>query len=186
MDTRDDIVNPRRGWFHSSNVDYGTELDSGLRFGRYLAQGAYYRLVGGGVVLASGVRLGIGSAFGNELLPSERFFAGGAHSVRGYEENSLGPRDVLGFPAGGEALLILNEEVRFPIYRWFGGVGFFDTGNAFPSPKELSLRNLRSSLGVGARISSPFGLLRIDAGFPVHRRPDESRFRWAFSVGQTF
>jgi len=186
IDTRDDLVSPSRGLFHSSNFEYGSEIDSGLRFVRYFGQGAYYRSLGDGVVFASGARLGLGGAFGDELLPSERFFAGGARSVRGYAEDAVGPRDILGLPAGGEALLIFNEELRFPIYRWVGGVGFFDAGNTFLPRSQLSIRDLRSSLGFGARVSSPFGLIRIDAGFPLRRLPDEPRLRWSFSVGQTF
>jgi outer membrane translocation and assembly module TamA len=186
IDTRDDLVSPGRGWFHSSSFEYGTELDSKLRFVRYFGQGAYYRALGGGIVIATGARLGLGSAFGNELLSSERFFAGGGRSIRGYGEDSIGPRDFLGFPTGGEALVVLNEEIRVPIYRWVGGVGFFDTGNVFASRDQFTLRDLRSSAGFGLRLSTPLGLLRVDAGVPLRRQPDERRLRWIFSVGQTF
>jgi outer membrane protein assembly complex protein YaeT len=185
IDTRDDLVSPGGGWFHSSSFEYGTEFESGIRFARYLGQGSYYRSIGGGVVVASGLRLGVANAFGDELLPSERFFTGGARSVRGYAEDSLGPQ-FGGFPAGGEALLVLNGEVRAPIYRWVGGVAFFDAGNTFASPEQLSISDLRSSVGFGLRFNTPVGLLRLDAGFPRNRQPGEPRFRWTFSLGQAF
>jgi outer membrane protein assembly factor BamA len=95
--------------------------------------------LGRGLVLASGARLGLARTIEDEvLIPSERFFAGGANTVRGYREDDLGARSVFDDAEGGEGLLVLNGELRFPIYRWLKGVGFVDVGNVFPKARDIS------------------------------------------------
>jgi outer membrane protein assembly factor BamA len=106
--------------------------------------------------------------------------------VRGFKEDTLGPVNVFGDPAGGDALLVFNEELRFPIVWRLRGVGFFDAGNAFATIGDLRLRGLRAGTGVGLRVQTPFAILRIDLGTPVARKPGESRARWFFSIGQSF
>jgi outer membrane protein assembly factor BamA/autotransporter translocation and assembly factor TamB len=184
-DTRDDPSDARRGWLHSSGLDFGSgALGSDLRFLRYLAQQYYFRTVGGGVVLASAFRLGVGRGFGGQRL-DEKFLAGGGTSVRGFAEDALGPSDRFG-PIGGDALLVLNQEARFPIYRWVRGVGFFDAGNVFVRPSDLSLRDLDAGTGAGLRVALPFALLRLDLGVPLTRREERSRVRWYFGIGHAF
>jgi translocation and assembly module TamA len=97
----------------------------------------------------------------------------------------VGP-SIIGIPTGGESLLIFNEEVRMPLYRSVGAIGFFDAGNVFALPDRPSITNLQKSVGFGLRLATPVGLLRIDAGFPLQRQPGDPRLRWIFSVGQTF
>ena len=185
-DTRDDPSNARRGWFHSSGLEYApAKLGSDIRFIRYLAQQHYFRSFGDTFVLASAFRLGAARAFGQDLIPSEKFFAGGGTSVRGFEEEGLGESDFFG-PVGGNALLLLNQEVRFPVYKWVRGVGFIDAGNVFPRARDISFTNLEAGAGFGLRIHSPFALLRIDFGMPITSRPREPSGRWYFAIGQTF
>ena len=74
------------------------------------------------------------------LVIQDRFFAGGANTVRGYREDRLGPLDANGNPTGGNATAIGNLEVRFPIWRWFGGAVFVDTGAVTPEIKDLHVR----------------------------------------------
>ncbi len=186
-DTRDDPFNARSGWFHSSGVEYAAaRLGSDLRFVKYIAQQFYFRPVGERVVLASAFRLGAARGFDQDIIQTERFFVGGSTSVRGFAEDGLGERDVFGDPAGGAGSLILNQEIRFPIYRWVRGVGFVDAGNVFPRAADLSLTNLEVGTGMGLRIDTPFGLARIDFGMPVTRRDREPFGRWYFSLGQAF
>lgn len=187
LDTRDDPFDSRRGWFHSSNLEYATKsLGSDLRFAKYVLQQYYFHPVGERMVLGSAFRLGVGDGFGQELIPSERFLAGGGNSVRGYREDALGGVDALGAPRGGAGLLVLNQEARFSMYRWFRGVGFIDAGNVFDSPRDLSLSKLKVSFGFGLRVSTPFALLRADFGIPLSRPQGERRGRWFFSIGQLF
>ena len=106
--------------------------------------------------------------------------------MRGFKEDALGPVDVFGDPAGGNALLVFNEEMRFPIAWRFRGVGFFDAGNVFATVGDLGFGTLRAGTGVGLRVQTPFALLRVDLGTPLGARPGEARARWFFSIGQSF
>jgi outer membrane protein assembly factor BamA len=186
IDTRDDLVDATRGWFHSSAFEYSApSLGSGVRFAKYLAQQRYFRRFGR-VVLAGQSRVGLAAEFGQRLIPGERFFVGGGNSVRGYAEDALSPRDVLGFAVGGPALLVFNGEVRFPLFKTVRGVGFVDTGRAFETVSELALRDLSVGTGVGLRVQTPVVLLRIDFGLPLDTSIGPRRGRWFFSVGQAF
>jgi outer membrane protein assembly complex protein YaeT len=187
VDTRDDLVDATRGGLLSSTFEYGVDaLGSDLRFAKYFVQQNYYRSLGRGLVFATSGRLGLGAGYDQELIRSERFFAGGGNSVRGFDQDSLGPVDVFGDPAGGNALLVFNEEIRFPIVWRFRGVGFFDAGNVFATIGDLALRGMRAGAGVGLRVQTPFALFRADLGAPLAAKAGESRVRWFFSIGQTF
>jgi outer membrane protein assembly factor BamA len=150
-----------------------------------LLQHRYYRRVGR-VVLASAARLGLARGFEQGLLPSERYFAGGGNSVRGYDEDVLSPRDRFGAIVGGNALLVLNEEIRFPIFKWVRGVGFFDAGRAFDTVGNMTLKGLPSGTGVGLRVQTPIVLLRLDLGVPLDTTLGPRSRRWFFSIGQMF
>ena len=158
IDTRDDLFDVSRGWFHSSNVEYAPDgLGSEFRFAKYTAQQFHYWSVGRGIVLASAARIGLAAAFDQDLILSERFFAGGGNTVRGYRQDTLGPL-FLGSPDGGNALLVLNQEVRFPIIGLVRGVGFLDAGNVFPLLEDFTFRELKVGAGLGLRFDTPFGL----------------------------
>ncbi|MGE0124358.1 MAG: translocation/assembly module TamB domain-containing protein [Vicinamibacterales bacterium] len=185
-DGRDDPFNPRRGGFHSSGIEFATpSLGSDIRFMKFVLQ-QYQFVPVGPVVLASAFRLGTAWAFDPPLLLTERYFAGGGTSVRGYAEDALGGVDVLGSPAGGANSLVLNQEVRFPIYKWARGVGFVDAGNLFPRVRDIALRDLAYGAGVGLRLETPFGLARIDFGVPLTDRQRQPAGRWYFSIGHAF
>ena len=138
-------------------------------------------------MLASAARLGLARTFDDEvLIPSERFFAGGANTVRGYREDDLGARSVFDDAEGGAALLVLNGELRFPVYRWLKGVGFVDVGNVYPKVSDISLGDLQIGLGAGARLDTPFGLIRFDLGVPANRRSFDPRWRIHVGLGHAF
>ena len=137
-------------------------------------------------MLASFARLGLATAFDQTLIPTDRFFAGGGNSVRGYAEDALSPLDLFGDVAGGSALAVLNQEVRFPILRIVRGIGFLDAGRAFDEVRSLALGRLSVSGGVGLRVQTPVILVRIDYGVPFDARPGPRSGRWFFSIGQMF
>ena len=105
--------------------------------------------------------------------------------MRGFATESLGPTDFIGDPAGGEAVLILNQELRYHHPTGLGAALFYDAGNVFPRAEDLSL-DLRHAVGVGLRWRSPVGLLRLDMGYPIQPQADERRYRVFFSLGQAF
>ena len=117
--------------------------------------------------------MGLARTFeGQELVPSERFFAGGATTVRGYREEDLGPRSLIGDneAGGGRAMLILNGEMRLPIYRWLRGVVFVDVGNVYPTVGDMSFTDLQAGSGGGLRFDTPVGIIRLDLAAPVNSR----------------
>jgi outer membrane protein assembly factor BamA/autotransporter translocation and assembly factor TamB len=183
-DTRDDPFAPRRGWFSGATLEYSApQVASDLQFFKTLLQGYYFRSAGP-AVLASAARFG--TITGSNAVVSELFLAGGGTTVRGYAENSLGPLGPLGESAGGRALLVLNQELRFPIVWWFQGVGFVDAGNVFAQPADLSFGDLKVGVGGGLRLDTPFALIRVDLGVPLSRPAGEPRARWYFSLGHIF
>lgn len=195
FDRRDDPVNATRGTFTSVAVEQlANWLGADVGYGRLLAQQHSFLRVGP-AVLASRVIAGrvMGANLLDTVLFRDRFFAGGGASVRGYAENGLGPRDLFGSARGGTELLILNQEVRFPLYGWVSGVGFLDAGNTFDELSPFRINELKVGYGAGIRIVSPIGLLRLDFGVPGSSLPLSTRRahqfgsgRWYFGIGQVF
>jgi outer membrane protein assembly factor BamA/autotransporter translocation and assembly factor TamB len=186
FDRRDDLTDATRGWFNSSNLEYAPpSLKSDVRFIKYFVQQRYYRRMRS-VVFATSAQLGLATAFDQTLTPDNRFFAGGGNSVRGYDNDVLSPLDPFGNAVGGDALIVLNEELRFPIFKWVRGVTFFDAGRAFDEVGHLALRDLSASTGFGLRVQTPFVLLRVDYGVPFDRTFGPRRGTLFFSIGQMF
>jgi outer membrane protein insertion porin family len=108
-----------------------------------------------------------------ELPASERFFAGGDTTVRGFALDRLGTAETLdpqGFPQGGNGMAIFNLETRAPYWKNLQFVWFLDTGNVFRRALDIRLDEFRVSSGVGFRYRSPIGPLRIDWGWKLSTR----------------
>lgn len=189
VDRRDAPLDATRGWFHSSSLQLGVEwLGSDLGYARYLGRQTGFLPIGP-ITLAGSLRLGTIQAYSGTAPLSALdllFQAGGSNSVRGYPHGSLSAADLLGIDLGGADLLILNGEVRFPIYWWFSGVTFVDAGNTFLTLREATLGGLATSAGFGIRFNTPFASLRLDAGRPLTDTFGAQRWRLHFSVGQMF
>jgi outer membrane protein insertion porin family len=106
--------------------------------------------------------------------------------LRGFEQNSVGPIDEDGIPSGGQALLVINNEIRAPLVGIVDGVTFLDIGAVSGRVRDLSFRDLRKTAGVGLRVRTPWFLVRGDYGIVLDRRPGERRGRFYFSIGQAF
>jgi len=200
-ENRDDLLDASRGSFMSHAFEFAPEaLGSDIRFVKYYGQ--YFKYLplsepteipwNSGLrkprfVYAGGIRLGLAKGLGGQDVVSfERFFAGGGTTIRGFDQNRLGPIDFFGDPAGGEAVFVTNNEIRFPLVHIFDGVGFLDIGNVYPKVSDFDLSQVRKSAGFGLRVRTPFFLLRLDYGFKLDRRPEESRGGFFFSIGQAF
>jgi outer membrane protein insertion porin family len=188
VDRRNDPFDPVRGGFSSASLELSRPgLGSDISFVKSYLQHYQFVPMTRGLVLASAARVGLARTFRDEpLIPSERFFAGGATSVRGYHENDLGPRSIFGDAAGGSALLIANGELRFPVYRWVRGVGFVDLGNIYPAVGDILHTALQVGTGGGIRVNSPVGLLRFDLGVAVNPRPFDPSWTVHFGLGHSF
>jgi len=139
------------------------------------------------LVYAGAVRVGVAKGLGGQVVvPSERFFAGGGTTVRGFDQNGLGPVDFEGGPVGGDAMFVLNNEIRFPAVSIFDGTAFLDLGNIYQTISDFNPFQVRKSAGIGLRVRTPFFLLRLDYGFKLDRRPGERIGKLYFSIGQAF
>ena len=207
-DARDDLIDPKSGTYLSANAQVaGRRIGSEVGYLKSYLTGQWFRLVPRlrDVVFASSLRVGLASGFPRtativdpdgglrtetvrDLPASERFFAGGDTTVRGFALDQLGTADTIigGFPKGGNALVIVNTELRLPVRGGLGLVGFFDTGNVFAKTRAIDFGAFRSSLGFGIRYKSPVGPIRLDVGFKANRRPGEDPTAVHISLGQAF
>jgi outer membrane protein assembly factor BamA len=134
----------------------------------------------------------------DDLDASSRFYAGGDTTIRGFALDAVGVRqdpprtpnvdtlDPNGFPLGGNAVLILNGELRVPVRGGFQAATFLDAGQVFQRVTTMDLAELRTAVGFGVRYKSPIGPIRVDLGFKLDRRPDEGRTAWFVTFGQAF
>jgi len=185
-DTRDSVTDPHHGLFWTVNVEpvlqiLGSEKDYVKLYGQVFA----YVPLGEKLVWAQGLRIGAVPGEDPLLLLDRRFKGGGATTVRGFAENALGPqyRD---YSIGGQAILVLNQEIRFPIWDRVQGGVFFDAGNVWLLARDLDLRDLRSNVGAGVRVLFPFGPVRLDWAWVLDPRDGEKRSRWVFALGHAF
>lgn len=189
LDTRNNKVNPTRGIFFVTTVDAGKDgEDSDVSFVRGTYRLSWYLPVTSKTVLALGASGGVISANGgpNALPIDERFFNGGASSVRSFLERELGPHDLLGFPIGGEAFTNFNAEFTFPLAGDLKGAVFFDAGNLMREASDFGVSDMRYAVGVGLRYNLPIGPIRLDFGYNPSRRDGEDRGAVHFSIGVAF
>jgi outer membrane protein assembly complex protein YaeT len=194
-DHRDNLLRPRRGSLWLLTTQLAPEaLGSDERYTKIFGQLYTYVPLQGDVVWASGYRVGTVTGFGETLDIEDGFRAGGPNSVRGFEQDSLGPAILIEvpdeepviIPYGGGGLVVLNQEIRFPIWWRIRGVGFYDAGNAFETASDIRLSELRQSVGAGLRFELPFGLIRLDWATALNPRPNEKSWRLVFSLGDAF
>ena len=175
----DNILFPRRGYSWSTDIRGAAALlvsdtsfiraESSGRAAYPLAERAraLFRLQVGGMAVGDF----------NKLPTTERFYAGGDRSVRGYKYQTLGPSDESGNNTGGRYLLTGSVEVDYLIWKKWGGAIFIDTGNAdddFPP-------NLEVGAGAGLRWQTPVGMLRVDFAHPFSNSDDDLRIH--ISIG---
>jgi outer membrane protein assembly complex protein YaeT len=191
-DQRDSLSNPTRGRFWNVTLQVAPRfLGSDTQFVRFYGQLFYHYPLFENLVWASSYRLGLAEGSKEFLFIEDRFKAGGANSVRGFKQDTLGPsvfipesdQEVF---IGGQAVLVMNQELRFPIYKILHGGVFYDMGNVFPRVRDLRLSDLRHSAGAGLRLVLSFGALRLDWGRILDLQAGETSSRLHFSFGYAF
>jgi outer membrane protein insertion porin family len=240
-DRRDNPADATRGTFNTADVSYAsTALESSSSYFRGFFQNSSFYSLGRSFVIARSTRFGIEEPLGNtieginvpfdpaqcspstppptqQIIPlPERFFAGGGTSLRGFGLNQAGPRDpCTGFPIGGLAVLIFNQELHFPMKLPFvgnrlGGTIFYDGGNVFTDVNHITLRwkppsltNLdyfSHTIGFGVRYPTPVGPVRVDIGYQLNPAAYQayntttqqaviyhlSHFGFSFNIGPVF
>jgi outer membrane protein insertion porin family len=186
-DTRDNIYEPTSG---SRNSLDGAFAGIGGDTKWYRAVGEtswFWPLPFFSWVLAARGLAGIVEGWGGEEVPIfERFFLGGATTLRGQKTRSVGPKDSQGAVIGGDKELVFSTELLIPIFPRFRAAIFFDAGNAYGFGTPFDPSNLRLGAGVGFRFFSPLGPLRLDWGYNLDKQPGESSYQIHFAVGSPF
>jgi outer membrane protein insertion porin family len=188
-DTRDNPIDPKKGIFSGISLKYTSPiLLSETNFLKLLFHGSIYHQIYKPFVVAISLRGGFAWGYhGTENLPIvERFFLGGRTTVRGYEQDTLGPKGPDGNPTGGNAFLLGNLEIRSSLGKGIGIVTFLDTGNVWQKAKDTEFGNLKYTAGLGLRYNTPVGPIRIDYGHKLQRKKGESSGELHFSIGQAF
>jgi len=206
-DSRDKAVFPTRGGLQSLRAEISVP-GSDLEFYRLSYQHRRYIPLTRRFILSLRADLAYGDAFGNtDTYPFfENFFAGGPKSVRGWEENTLGPRETSGDEAatGGNLKVVGSLEIFAPppIEGEFAKTlrlgAFFDFGNVWATssptlddedlvaPTGFDLSEIRYSAGLSASWLSPVGALTVSVAYPLNAEDEDDTQVFQFGFGQTF
>lgn len=198
-DTRDNVITPHKGLYNIVAQEVsGTKLGGNNDFYRVNFRTMFYQPIWKTFIFQEFFRIGYIKSLNNRTVPLyERFFTGGPNSLRGYYQNSIGPKlriprtaagGLTDFVYGGDKLLMFLTEFEIPIYDKAGvrAVAFFDAGNCFAENENYSFKNMRLDYGFGLRWNSPMGPLRFEWGIPIDRRPGEDAVQFNFTVGNYF
>jgi outer membrane protein insertion porin family len=179
--TLDNKRYPRHGTQNTLTWDLATRgLGSEYEFNRLVWQLKAYATPGSSpYTFVSRTRVGWMNGYGRGIPFFERFFLGGADSVRGYQSRMLGTRDGRGLPVGGEFMAVENLEVRRPVYKGLYAAAFFDAGG-------ISGDGVHFGTGVGLRYVTKWGTVRFDYGVRLGHDGDLPRSRFYAGFGFSF
>jgi len=195
-DKRDNYWLPTKGYQITARVEPAGQLLGGdFDFTKYtLSASCHKTLITDDLdrkhILSLSGKVGFAEPVGDtKTVPIfERFFAGGATTIRGFDFRGVGPH-VAGDAIGGESLILASLEYNFPIFEEsIRGVIFVDSGGVFPGSGDIDFGQLRASAGVGLRIYIPFFgpiPLSFDWGFPIASEPGDEEEIFSFSIGVT-
>jgi outer membrane protein assembly complex protein YaeT len=203
-DTRDNALDAHRGSYDTAEIDLNPgAFGSSVNFAKFVGQAAYYKRIPDGIVWANSLRLGLAEAFAGSFVPlSQEFFSGGGSTLRGFPLDGAGPQrtiqacgipgdastcSFITVPVGGNQLVILNSEFRYPldvIKKNLGFVTFYDGGNVF---SVIGFHGqYTNSIGVGLRYTTPIGPIRIDLGHNLNAPRGIKATQPFISIGQAF
>ena len=192
-DSRDNLLFPNRGVLQRLNAEVSVPgLD--LEYYKLEYQHAWYKDVFKNVTFMLNGELGYADSYGTGRYPFfKNFFVGGVNSVRGFENGTVGPRNIdpatgNDFSVGGTTKVVGNAEVFVPVplikdSSQFRLSAFFDAGRAGES---ISFDELRYSTGVGVSWFSPFGPLKIVFAQPLNEKQGDNTQTLQFQFGQQF
>jgi len=205
----DNILNPKQGWSGFISCLGMGDIVERTSFFKFLAEYSLYVPFTNKTVFA--VRSRIGHVFNQEyeyLMPIDRFYLGGANTIRGYDRDYCPPLGLLTKPVpapdtglplaandlwsyvnqGGRTMFNCNFEIRFPIYGPIEGATFLDTGVLIKDSVAEIPNNLLGGGGFGFRYNTPIGPLRFDIAFKLDiKHPEfESPYVWYLTLGQAF
>ena len=197
------VLDKRKDFFYPEKKDFLT-VETTLSGGPFLGEVDFYRLFADYAryhllseryfrpVIAGRLKLGMVRGFGTPetVLPGEQFSIGGANTLRGYKEQSIGPLGAAGDfnTHSGNFIILFNLETRFQFWEKIGGVLFFDSGNVYDTDFYPRHPFLLTSFGAGIHYRSPIGPVRLEGALRIDRNLSfrSGVGRVHFSVGQAF
>ncbi len=189
-DGRDSALAPNSGVYQRLNTDWSVAGDARYLRGNYQYQ--HYVPLSKKFTLAFNGEVGWGKGLNGRPFPFfKNFYSGGLGSVRGFDQGTLGPRDVTGASLGGPKKLTFNTELMLP----FPGAGndrtlrlftFLDVGNVYGEDEKIRMNEMRASVGVGLSWISPLGPLRLAFASPVRKFPGDRIQKLQFQIGTSF
>jgi translocation and assembly module TamA len=185
-DRSDSLLNPTRGFRLIVRPSPAISVGDGTQpYMKGIVEGTGYYPVTSQLVLATRLQFtGLYGASATDIAPSQRVYAGGGGSVRGYGYQELGPKDPSNNPIGGASSTEFSVEGRYRFGN-LGLVGFLDGGQVYQSASP-SFSDVRYGVGIGARFYTNFGPLRLDIATPIARQAGDSVVSVYLSIGQAF
>ena len=189
-DSRDSYLNPNSGKLIRLNTEVGAAGDA--HYAKMGGQYQQYVPITKQYTFAFNTDLGFGKGLSGQTLPFyKNYYSGGLGSVRGFEQGTLGPRDITGPVIGGAKKITINSEFLMPFPgagndRTLRLYGFYDMGNVYGEFEKVDLSLLRSAYGVGLSWVSPMGPLRFAWAHPVRTFPGDRIQQLQFQIGTSF
>ncbi len=189
-DNRDSTLVPTTGRMQKINAELGVAGDT--RYLRSSYQYQQYIPLNKQYTLAFNGELGYGKGLSGRAFPVfKNFYSGGLGSVRGFEQGTLGPRDITGSVIGGSKKVTLNAEILTPFPgagndRTLRMFGFVDVGNVYGEDQNFELSEMRASVGIGLSWISPVGPLRLAIANPVRKFAGDRIQKLQFQIGTSF
>jgi len=188
-DSRRDKFMPKSGSLTTYFIQYtGGFLGGDDSFIKLEYSWARYQATVGQAIYATRIKTGWVREFyrSHEVPLNDRFYLGGANTIRGFRENSIGPRSEAGTNVGANAYAIFNQELRFPLFWKFWGSLFTDIGNGWESFADADLETMLFSYGTGIQFISPAGPIRIDYAHHLENGVYKEDDRFHFTILYAF
>lgn len=193
-DTRNKAILPDAGMLHRVAAEISVpSFGNSLEYYKLRYETQWFKSLYKNFVLSLRGNIGYGDAYSNttELPFFKNFYAGGPRSIRGYEENTLGPRDSLNRPLGGDTRVVGNAEVILPI-PFLADLDsvristFIDMGNVFGANEDFEFDRFRYSAGLSGIWISPFGAVSVSVAQPFGDEPGDEIQNFQFTFGTSF
>ena len=191
-DTRDRFLFPTKGVRHNISLEVGLP-GSDLEYYKLRYRGSSYFPVSENVTFAvkGGIQTGDGFGDSSELPFFERFYSGGISTVRGFENNSLGPRDSNDDPMGGSFAVDARAELQFPVpfaadVKGLRMSAFVDAGSVYKDFDAFEADEIRYSAGLAATWMSPLGPFTLSYAKPLNAKDGDDEQEIQFSIGASF
>ena len=190
-DSRDNIILPRQGSLTAISGEAGVPVGE-LTYYKLVLRHQHFIPLPRDFIFAFEGELGYGDGYGDfdDLPLIHHFYAGGPRSVRGFESNTLGPRDSLDDPLGGSVMFAGQTELVVPMpfiaSNQFRFAAFWDFGQVYSSADDFDFEELRTSTGVAMKWISPLGPMSFSLAYPINDESSDETQPFQFSIGTTF